>query len=256
MFKLSEKDIDNIVKATHFNMDISNTLYLKKGINQNFLRLECQENDNLIYSGVEFVLDNAVPNDILLSDAKNFINVLKMLDDPDIEYQDTKDGGTNIIITENDNFSCNIGLADTSIIYRQFGSNQTLINQHDKYITDGIVSQMDSLNYEKLEFIFSKENFTKIKKAHSKNDFLLFSISDGVVKMSNRDRTTNNGYTLKLSDIPEQVTMEFILSYEKLSKMSADNFTVTVYYLENDVKLVSFYDEVSNIRFIPSILEE
>lgn len=74
--------------------------------------------------------------------------------------------------------------------------------------------------------------------------------------MSNRDRTTNNGYTLKLSDIPEQVTMEFILSYEKLSKMSADNFTVTVYYLENDAKLVSFYDEVSNIRFIPSILEE
>jgi hypothetical protein len=237
-------------------MDISNTLHLKQGFNQNFLRLECQENDNLIYSGVEFVLDNAVPNDILLSDAKHFISVLKMLEDPTIKYQDTKDGGTDIVITERDTFSCNIGLSDTSIIYRQFGSNKKLIEQHDTYISNGIISQISSSKYESLQFIFTKEHFTKIKKAHTKNDFLLFIISDESVKVSNRDRTTNNGYTLKLSDISEQVNLEFILSFEKLSKMSLDSYNVTVYYFDGDVKLVSFYDEGNNIRFVPSILEE
>ena len=169
MFKLTENDLDKITKGLAYLMDNNSPLYLKKGKEQNFLRMEMAETDDqgypiISFSGVEFNLDTDVSDNIFLTNGLNFIGKLKALNEPTIIIIECDDGSVELEVSDNDNFTFNVGLSDPESIFMEYGGDEDFITSHKNHLKNGLTSTLEQKGYDVTELFISNADLDKIKK--------------------------------------------------------------------------------------------
>ena len=263
MFKLSESDLDKIVKGLGYLMDNNSPLYLKKGFHQNFLRNETAEVDEfgspvMNFSGVEFTLESEITEDIFITNGLSLINKIRYLKNPTLSLIEGDDGSIDLEIKDGDYFTFNVGLSDSSTIFMEYGGNEEFINVHKKYLKDGLVKTLEKSNVNVLELFISYDDIDKIKKFNNpNNDNVHFIVSNNKVIVSNNCKSTGHGYKFILQEnIIEDDILSWNIPTNRLNKIHKSDYKMFVYHKDSDVKSVTLKSVDNGLIYILPLIAD
>jgi hypothetical protein len=256
MFRLSENDLDKITKGIGYLMDNNSPLYLKKGKLQNFLRMEMAETDEngypvINFSGVEFNLDADVSDEIFLTNGANFIGKLKALNEPSITIIECDDGSVELEVSDNDNFTFNVGLSDPETIFKEYGGNEDFITAHKEHLKYGLTYTLEQKGYDVTELFISNADLDKIKKFNSSNsDSVNFYMDNGQAIVSNSDKNNNDRYKFIFQENVKSDNVAWNIPTNRLTKIHKSDYKMNVYHKNGDVKSVTMKSLDNNLTYI------
>lgn len=255
MFKFTDNDLDKMVKGLGYLMDNSSPLFLKKGHKQNFLRLEMAETDDggnpvVNFSGVEFTLDHEVTEDIFLLNGLSFLSKLRSLNEPSINVIECDDGSVELEVTDNDNFTFNVGLSDPETIFMEYGGNQDFINSHKQHLKHGITTLLEQNNFEVVELFLSLNDIDKIKKFNVGEE-VNFVISNNKATVSNTDKNSNDRYKFVFQEnLPIDNELFWNIQTNRLNKLHKSDYKMSIYYKNDDVQSVTMKSTDNGLTYI------